>query len=716
MWNIFIILTAVFAFGMTGTLGLASDGLFTDADRLPASASNMSQDRPDPTVVRSREVRVNFNLLKGDPFPGGAESIHLNLFDDISFQATKERLEERSSTRYTWFGRVAGATFSQVVLVVEDGILAGNVLAEGEFYQIRAVGEGIHAIRRIDQASFPEEAPPIPVSIGPDRSGSLSPSPQADDGSLIDVLVVYTSAFANHFSNIPANIMANIQLGIDETNQSYVNSGVVQRVRLVHAAQVNYTETGAPNTDLTRLQNPSDGYLDEVHPMRDTFGADVVSLWVENLGSNTCGIGYLMSTVSHSFESYAFTVVARSCATGYYSFGHEMGHNMGAHHDRYVAPENGAYSYAHGYVYTPARWRTIMAYNNQCSDLGYNCTRIPYWSNPNVSYQGAPSGISENSPDSANNRLTLNNTAYTVANFRASVNQNRPARDFNADGKTDILWQHSSGTVAIWLMNGTTVSSVGVPGSTGTDWQIKGLADFDGDGKADILWQHSSGMVAIWLMNGTTVSSVGVPGSTGTDWQIKGVADFDGDGKADILWQHSSGTVAIWLMNKTTISSVGVPGAAGMDWQVKGVGDFDGNGKADILWQHSSGTVAIWLMNGTTMSSVGAPGAAGTDWQVKGVGDFDGNGKADILWQHTSSGTVAIWLMNGTTMSSVGAPGAAGTDWQVKGAGDFDGNGKADILWQHTSGTAAIWLMNGTTISSVGVPGATDSSWQIINR
>ena len=30
--------------------------------------------------------------------------------------------------------------------------------------------------------------------------------------------------------------------------------------------------------------------------------------------------------------------------------------------------------------------------------------------------------------------------------------------------------------------------------------------DFDGDGKSDILWRDTSGDVAVWLMNGATVS------------------------------------------------------------------------------------------------------------------------------------------------------------------------------------------------------------------
>jgi len=142
-------------------------------------------------------------------------------------------------------------------------------------------------------------------------------------------------------------------------------------------------------------------------------------------------------------------------------------------------------------------------------------------------------------------------------------------RDFNGDGKADILWRHSSGAVYIWLMDGASVIGQGSPGSVGTDWTVEAVADFNGDGKADILWRHSSGVVYIWLMNGTAVSTAGSPGSVGLDWTIQTVADFNGDGKADILWRHSSGAVYIWHMNGTSVSSVGSAGSVGLDWTVQ---------------------------------------------------------------------------------------------------------------------------------------------------
>jgi TusA-related sulfurtransferase len=147
--------------------------------------------------------------------------------------------------------------------------------------------------------------------------------------------------------------------------------------------------------------------------------------------------------------------------------------------------------------------------------------------------------------------------------------------DFNGDGKSDILWQGDDGTPAIWLMNGaqsTWVGAVGpFPSGALAGWQIKGSGDFNGDGKSDILWQGSDGTPAIWLMDGTTVIGLGAPGgSPGASWHVVGTGQFNnGDTNADILWQDDGGQAAVWLMDgMDVISKTGVGGNPGADWHL----------------------------------------------------------------------------------------------------------------------------------------------------
>jgi hypothetical protein len=366
------------------------------------------------TILRSRYVRINFDYLVGKEDLDGKERITLDLFDDLSITGIKDRLEWRSFGRYTWFGQVEEVENGLIIMVVENGIMAANITVDEKTFQVRAVDKTAHAIREIDQTAFSDACDPIPVALeeSPDL---VSPISSADGGSFIDVLVVYSDDAAG----ASVNIESEIQLAIDQTNQSYFHSNINQRLRLVHSQEVIYAETGDLGADLDCITF-YDGCLDEIHGWRDDYGADMVSFWVET--GNYCGIGWLMQTVSPSFEGWAFSVVDRDCATGFFVFGHELGHNMGAHHDRDNASEQGAYSYSYGYQDPLESWRTIMAYNCPTS-----CTRVQYWSNPDVTYFGRPMGVPAGQPDSADNHLTLNNTASTVSGFR-------PCRDDDDDG------------------------------------------------------------------------------------------------------------------------------------------------------------------------------------------------------------------------------------------------------------------------------------------
>lgn len=391
--------------------------VFSRFEVLPAADSAVVRDRQ---VVRSSAVQIDRRLLTS-PLADKApqQAILLNLFDDVQFVAELERIE-RSARGTTWIGRLRGIELSQVVMAVSGEIVAGNISMPAGRYHVRFMGNGVHEVQKIDSSLFPEDESHVPVPhilkemLNPPEHLAGT---QADDGSLVDVMVAYT-ATARAAAGGTAAMQTLINLAVSETNQAYQNSGVTQRVRLVHSVEVAYSETGTdPLGDaLDCITSTSDGCLDNIHALRDTYAADLVSFWLED-GGGYCGLGWMMTSASPAFASNGFSTVARSCATGYYSFGHELGHNMGARHDVYVDSASTPYSYAHGYTYSAAAspWRTVMAYNNACSAVGKNCTRIPYWSNPSLTYGGVSMGNA-----TANNRTTLNNTAWTVANFRTA--------------------------------------------------------------------------------------------------------------------------------------------------------------------------------------------------------------------------------------------------------------------------------------------------------
>ena len=112
----------------------------------------------------------------------------------------------------------------------------------------------------------------------------------ADTDVTIDVAVFYTPG-AREAAGGAAAIEAVIDLMVAETNDAYAASGVRQRLALVARSEVPYVETDG-NQDLRRLEDPSDGHLDEVHAIRDRVGADLVHLIVSDYGG-LCGVAYI---------------------------------------------------------------------------------------------------------------------------------------------------------------------------------------------------------------------------------------------------------------------------------------------------------------------------------------------------------------------------------------------------------------------------------------
>jgi peptidyl-Asp metalloendopeptidase len=372
----------------------------------------------DPTVSRARFVTVNWNTVNdmdatSQRQAAGEIGLMLNLFDDAIFRAVLDRREVRSKS-VIWLGHIEGIDKSQVTLVIEDAVMAGNIRLPGAYFQVRYVGAGLHSLRQIDESHFPPEGQPIPTDTARSETAQDSGITATDDGSRIDVLVVYTPA-ARAAAGGTTAMGALIILAVAETNTAYSRSAVIPRLRLVHQEEVSYTESGDFSTDLNRLTNPSDGFMDNVHALRNAHGADLVSLIIE--GTSLCGLAWLMSTESNSFQTLAFSVVARICATGNFSFGHELGHNMGLQHDRADAPADGVFSFSHGYADTPHGFRDIMGVAASCG----GCMRIQNFSNPNVMFNGFPTGVAQPSPQSADAAAPLNATAFTVANWRSEV-------------------------------------------------------------------------------------------------------------------------------------------------------------------------------------------------------------------------------------------------------------------------------------------------------
>lgn len=288
-----------------------------------------------------------------------------------------------------------------------------------------------------------------------------------------------------------------------------------------------------------------------------------------------------------------------------------------------------------------------------------------------------------------------------------------PVHDFNADGKSDLLWrQIATGANAAWY-SANSANAMNLVTVTGQAWKIAGVGDFNGDGVSDILWRNgTTGANTIWK-SGNQATQQAVTGIIDFGWKIVGVGDFNGDRKSDILWRHDTrGANTIWYSGNsaTLLNLTSVTGTA---WKVAGIGDFNGDGKSDILWRNNgSGGNTIWLTgNHATQQAVTT--ITNLNWKVAGIGDFNGDGKSDILWRDAGTGANAIWLSANNAMQQV-VTSVTSQAWGVAAVGDYDGNGRSDILWHEANtGANAIWR-GGSNANQQPVTTVTNTAWTII--
>jgi hypothetical protein len=372
-------------------------------DLLPAQSKRINQIKKRSTTKAVTVTRAQVEALKG-------EITRITLPQSKTLIFSRRSVEVSSANQFTWTGGLANTgsqagslpdSGNQATLVVNDGNITGTIWDEGDLYRVEPVGNGLHAIIKVDPSRFPPEHPP---SFEKNQKRAPPPQSTRDRGHVatadapvgIDVLVAYTPSAESAVGDINATI----KVALAEANQSYKNSGVNIKLTLVDSFKFAYSESGMSYEKILAdfAANPS------VKTKRNNSGADMVVLIINK--SDYCGLAKTIGATAVD----AFVTVYYDCATGYYSFAHELGHLFGARHDPAHDPSVLPFVYGHGFQYTSGgkAWRTIMAY-----DCEHGCPRLQYWSNPNVKYNNIAMG----SAGTSDNARVLNETAATVAGF-----------------------------------------------------------------------------------------------------------------------------------------------------------------------------------------------------------------------------------------------------------------------------------------------------------
>jgi hypothetical protein len=418
------------------------------------------------------------------------------------------------SGSFSYEGRLEGPVRGHITFSKYKDRTAGLILLDdGSKYMIDQLGPDIFTISLSNESAFTQRekgADFIEVTGQSEDNARIAGASICDVGStcdgpsVIDIMVVYTQQAENSWGGT-ANTVANITQAVTNMNTSMWSSGIDNvTFRLVHTAKVSYTESGNFSTDLTRLSGNGDGYMDNVHALRDQYGADLVSLIIGS-PTSSCGIGYLNTSTTSYSSANAFNVSLYSCVVGNFTMAHECGHNMGLRHDWYADASTSPCSHQHGYVNEAAivqgtsspsssRWRTIMAYNDRCAVAGFTCTRMNFWSNPNMSYNGDVMGSAIGNADPSDEAYAYHRMACLVSAFRSEASAGCSApfgliASFITTSDATLSWSAVSdaisydidyklATSSTWInaMSNTPSLAIGISGlasSTLYDWRVR---------------------------------------------------------------------------------------------------------------------------------------------------------------------------------------------------------------------------------------------------
>jgi alpha-tubulin suppressor-like RCC1 family protein len=379
------------------------------------SYQNFSPTANSPAIV---SIDLNFNALKslapGEEVlflaPNGKKYIYI--FDQITYS---------NSGSLRWIGHLKQAPILRSIITWGNGGFGNIFTPDGEF-----VIKTINGVTQLTDISLQprrdlegsddflvHENHASELEINELKIDDSEIQSDMTSNSSIDLLALYTPEFVSQYG--ADMVRTRIEHLVGLANQAFIDSNIYITVNLVGVAQVSYPASKKMSTALEDMRKGTVVELSGVSALRKKYGADLVTLIrPDNLNTDptTCGVGYVNGSNGSSFAATSgFSVVEDGNGCSEYTLAHELGHNMGALHDR-VNDTSGLkpfYPYAYGYGVS-GTFGTVMSYLKP---------RIGIFSNPNkLCPGGLPCGVSESDiTNGANNALAINNKREAIASF-----------------------------------------------------------------------------------------------------------------------------------------------------------------------------------------------------------------------------------------------------------------------------------------------------------
>ncbi len=214
----------------------------------------------------------------------------------------------------------------------------------------------------------------------------------------ITLMILYTN-LALSWMESNGGVSNVINQAMAKTQEAHDASNTLISIDLVHHETIAYNEQGTSSIDiLKQLTSRDDGQMDHIHALRNTHQADLVALFadVSDLG----GIAWILGKTSGD-DIAVFSVNKVRIIPSSYVLAHELGHNLGSKHSRNQSVEaaletGGLFPYSTGWRWNGTNgisYASVMTYAD-FPISGPSSIHVPHFSNPDISYQGVPTGTS----------------------------------------------------------------------------------------------------------------------------------------------------------------------------------------------------------------------------------------------------------------------------------------------------------------------------------
>ena len=336
----------------------------------------------DDHLLSCISVKVNADII----FTGQDQDNH-----DISFNGVKlsfsNPIDPHGKVYKNKQGDEAIINYSK-----ETGEIIGSLRThDGRSYELETCGDGgDYIFKEFDLTPDPDERDDVvymkdDVVTHTAHSDSVSVHSSSGEPTEISVMVYYTPAFARKFNGDSNRIALWIDQRFADTNLAFKNSRI-------HAKVVKFCQEEADIPERSGMLY----WFRRYKPGWELLNrADTAALFHVSGGGTAIFNGRI-------------SVTSKGDAERRYTYAHELAHNLGAEHDRDNADGVRTWKDNHGHHLRGGWYSTILAYER-------GTRRIPYFSNPDVRFNGVPTGVS--GYGGANNAKTIRNNILKASEW-----------------------------------------------------------------------------------------------------------------------------------------------------------------------------------------------------------------------------------------------------------------------------------------------------------